>query len=44
MLDPLVIVGPTATGKSALAVALARRNPGAEIVSADALAVYRGMD
>ena len=44
MLDPLVIVGPTATGKSALAVALAKRTPGAEIVSADALAVYRGMD
>ncbi|MGI9616762.1 MAG: tRNA (adenosine(37)-N6)-dimethylallyltransferase MiaA [Acidimicrobiales bacterium] len=44
MLDPLVIVGPTATGKSALALALAQRTPGAEIVSADALAVYRGMD
>lgn len=41
---PLVIVGPTASGKSALAVALAGRIPGAEIVSADAFGVYRGMD
>ncbi|MFV0260716.1 MAG: tRNA (adenosine(37)-N6)-dimethylallyltransferase MiaA [Acidimicrobiales bacterium] len=40
---PLVIVGPTATGKSALALALARRTRGVEIVSADAMAVYRGM-
>jgi tRNA dimethylallyltransferase len=39
----LVIVGPTGSGKSALAVqvALARRG---EIVSADAFAVYRGLD
>ncbi len=44
MLEPLVIVGPTACGKSALAVSLARRTSGAEIVSADALAVYREMD
>lgn len=43
-LEPLVVVGPTASGKSSLAVALARRNPGTEIVSADAMAVYRGMD
>lgn len=43
-LAPLVIVGPTAAGKSALAVALAQRTSGAEIVSADAMAVYRGMD
>ena len=42
--DPLVILGPTASGKSALAVALARRMAGAEIISADAYAVYRGMD
>jgi tRNA dimethylallyltransferase len=39
----LVIVGPTASGKSALALALAGRL-GGEIVSADAFAVYRGMD
>ena len=43
-LEPLVIVGPTASGKTALAVALAERVHGAEIVSADAMAVYRGMD
>lgn len=41
---PLVVVGPTASGKSALALELARRVPGTEIVSADAMAVYRGMD
>jgi tRNA dimethylallyltransferase len=39
----VVIVGPTASGKSALAVALAQRFAG-EVVSADAFAVYRGMD
>lgn len=43
-LDPLVIVGPTASGKSALAVALASAIGNVEIVSADAKAVYRGMD
>src|SRR3954465_4939837 len=43
-MDPvLAIVGPTATGKSALAMALAERLDG-EIVSADALQVYRGFD
>ncbi len=39
----LCIVGPTACGKTALSVALAKRLSG-EIVSADAVAVYRGMD
>jgi tRNA dimethylallyltransferase len=42
--DPLVIVGPTATGKSALALAVAGLVPAVEIVSSDAMAVYRGMD
>jgi tRNA dimethylallyltransferase len=37
------IVGPTAVGKSALALALAR-TLGAEIINADAYQVYRGMD
>lgn len=41
---PVVIVGATASGKSALAMALARRHPGAEIVSVDSMVVYRGMD
>ncbi|MGV1008913.1 MAG: tRNA (adenosine(37)-N6)-dimethylallyltransferase MiaA [Dermatophilaceae bacterium] len=39
----VAVVGPTATGKSALAVALARRL-GGEVVNADAMALYRGMD
>lgn len=39
----LAIVGPTAVGKSALAMAVAER-AGAEIVSGDALQVYRGFD
>lgn len=37
------LVGPTASGKSDLAVAVAHRL-GAEIVSTDAFQVYRGMD
>ncbi|MEY4747784.1 MAG: hypothetical protein RLZZ416_833 [Candidatus Parcubacteria bacterium] len=39
----LVIAGPTSSGKSALAVALARRF-GGEIISADSRQVYRGLD
>jgi tRNA dimethylallyltransferase len=39
----LVIVGPTAGGKSALAMALARALPG-ECISADSMQIYRGMD
>lgn len=39
----LAIVGATATGKSALGMALAERLEG-EIVNADALQVYRGFD
>lgn len=39
----LVVMGPTASGKSSLAVEVAKRLRG-EIVSADAFAVYRGMD
>jgi tRNA dimethylallyltransferase len=38
-----VIVGPTAAGKSALALALAR-STGATIISADSRQVYRGFD
>ena len=38
-----VIVGPTAVGKTALAIELARRFDG-EIVSADSRQIYRGMD
>ena len=39
----IAIVGPTATGKSALGIALAERF-GGEIVSCDSTAVYRGFD
>ena len=38
----LAIFGPTASGKSAVAKAIAERTP-AEIVSADAMQVYRGL-
>jgi tRNA dimethylallyltransferase len=40
---PLAIIGPTGTGKSALALAVADRL-GGEIVNADAMQLYRGMD
>lgn len=39
-----VLVGPTAIGKTAVAVALARHWPGLEIVSADSRQVYRRLD
>lgn len=39
----IVITGPTAAGKSALAIELAREL-GGEILSADSMQVYRGMD
>ncbi|WP_226363935.1 tRNA (adenosine(37)-N6)-dimethylallyltransferase MiaA [Pseudonocardia abyssalis] len=39
----IAVVGPTATGKSALGLALARHLDG-EIVNADAMALYRGLD
>ena len=43
-LRPLVvIVGPTASGKSALAMRVARAHAG-EIIAADSRTVYRGMD
>ncbi|MFI5587049.1 tRNA (adenosine(37)-N6)-dimethylallyltransferase MiaA [Amycolatopsis sp. NPDC051758] len=40
---PVAVVGPTATGKTALAVDLALEL-GGEVVNADALQLYRGMD
>ncbi|MDR0593016.1 MAG: tRNA (adenosine(37)-N6)-dimethylallyltransferase MiaA [Bifidobacteriaceae bacterium] len=44
MARPLIgIVGPTATGKSELAVELAERL-GGEVVNGDAMALYRGME
>ena len=41
---PLAIIGPTGTGKSALALEVAERLGNAEIVNADAMQLYRGMD
>ncbi len=41
---PLVVTGATASGKSSLALEVARQVRGAEIVSVDSMAVYRGMD
>ena len=43
MFDLLCIVGPTASGKTNLAVRLAAAF-GGEIISADSRQVYRGMD
>lgn len=39
----LAVVGPTATGKTALGVALAKRF-GGEVISADSMQIYRGLD
>jgi len=46
-LDAIAIVGPTASGKTAAALALAQAlqsQGGAEIISVDSALVYRGMD
>lgn len=42
--DIITILGPTASGKTALAASLARKMGNAEIISADSRQVYRGMD
>ena len=41
--DAVCLMGPTCTGKTALALELASRFP-VEIVSVDSALVYRGMD
>lgn len=41
---PLSIIGPTAAGKSALALAIAAADDRVELISADSMQVYRGMD
>jgi tRNA dimethylallyltransferase len=41
---PLAVVGTTASGKSALAMELARHRGDVELVSVDSMQVYRGMD
>lgn len=43
MTRPIAVVGPTATGKSALALQLAQALDG-EVINADAMQLYRGMD
>lgn len=40
----LAIVGPTASGKSAVALEIARQRGDVELVSVDSMQVYRGMD
>jgi tRNA dimethylallyltransferase len=40
----LALVGTTASGKSAVALEIARRRPDIELVSVDSMCVYRGMD
>lgn len=42
-MKPIAVVGPTASGKSALGVALAHRYDG-EVVNVDSMQLYRGMD
>jgi tRNA dimethylallyltransferase len=44
MARPVALVGTTASGKSALALEVARARPGIELVSVDSMQVYRGMD
>ncbi len=39
-----VILGPTASGKSSLAMAIAKADPRVEIVSADSRQIYQGLD
>jgi tRNA dimethylallyltransferase len=41
---PLVVLGPTASGKSDVALAFAEEHGATEIVAVDAMQVYRGMD
>jgi len=42
-MNPLCLIGPTASGKSAVALLLAER-VGGEIISVDSMQVYRGMN
>ena len=43
MTAPIVVVGPTASGKSALGIALAHRL-GGEVINVDSMQLYQGMD
>ena len=41
---PLVVLGPTASGKSDVAMAIAAADPSVELVAVDSMQVYREMD
>ena len=43
MIRPIAVVGPTASGKSALGISLAQEL-GGEVVNVDSMQLYRGMD
>ncbi|MDQ6632231.1 MAG: (d)CMP kinase, partial [Verrucomicrobiota bacterium] len=43
VLQPIFLAGPTAVGKSAVALLLAEKING-EIISVDSMQVYRGLD
>ena len=43
MVTPIAVVGPTASGKSALGIALAHKLDG-EVVNVDSMQLYKGMD
>src|SRR6201990_2451635 len=43
MTKVVAVVGPTATGKSALGIAIAK-HLGGEVINADSMQLYRGMD
>ncbi|BAU96277.1 tRNA delta(2)-isopentenylpyrophosphate transferase [Corynebacterium suranareeae] len=43
MITPIAVVGPTASGKSALGIALAHKLDG-EVVNVDSMQLYKGMD
>ncbi len=44
MLSRVAVVGPTASGKSAVAMAVAQQLGDVELISIDSMQVYRGMD
>lgn len=43
MVTPIAVIGPTASGKSALGIALAHKLDG-EVVNVDSMQLYKGMD
>ena len=43
LLEVIAVVGPTGSGKTSLALEIAERL-GTEIISADSMQVYRGME